>query len=109
MRIWLASALAATIAGCATLGVQEQQFRATAVGPVSQGVECVTREAEGGGWTVTTVIDAGLVRAERGADWIEARIFAVEELSPAHIIEIETGGSPVARDLASGLVVTCGN
>jgi sirohydrochlorin ferrochelatase len=106
MKTWTFILLIATLSACAARGPQSD-FRATAVGPVSQGVDCVTRQTTEAGWTIDTASLAGIVHARRGADRLEATILATEELSPAHLIQIEARTIP-AQELARQIVVACG-
>jgi hypothetical protein len=99
-------AVGAILAGCA-LG-RQTEFRATAVGSVTQGVNCVAQELTNAGYTVTATDAAGIVAAERGADRVDARILPAQELSPAHVIQVTTSPSGAARDAGRQVVTVCG-
>jgi uncharacterized protein YceK len=108
MKIRASLLSVAVLAGCATVGTQNE-FTGPGVGTVAAGVDCVADEVMEEGWTVVSRDDDGMMRAEMGGDWIQANVIPAQGgLSAAnHQIRLTTADSPVARDAASEVIGSC--
>lgn len=96
-------AMAAVLAGCGG----GQQFTTAGIGPVSRGVSCLAEEISEAGWTVVSRNDdAGMLRAERGGNWIEARVLPEDEAN-GHVIRMNTSDTPEARDTVEDVISNC--
>jgi hypothetical protein len=108
MKIQTAWLAVAALAGCATLGTQNE-FSGAGIGTVAAGMDCVADEVAEEGFTVVSRDEAGLLRAEMGTAWIEANVIPADGglSSATHQIRVVTADNPMARDAASEVLVSC--
>ena len=92
------------LTGCALRA--QNEFSTAAMGPVAQGVGCVAEEVQEAGWNVVQRDNDGFVRAERGRDWLEARVVPGEQ-NQNHVVRVRVSNTPESRDTAEDILANC--
>lgn len=91
------------LTACATGG--RTQFSGAGLGPIPPVVECARNAIADEGFTVVQSDEAGILRAERGADRVEMNVRG--DGAGRFVIDVTTTNSALARDAAGDIISQC--